>query len=138
VRAALLVALRDGPAHGYELGQRLERISNGAWKPSPGSIYPTLQTLSDEDCVSSVERDGKRVYTLGTKGKSEIDEREARGDASPWLVPDQGRGALRDAAHSLRAAVKQIAVVGSSTQQQRAVEIVTDARRQLYALLVAG
>jgi DNA-binding PadR family transcriptional regulator len=136
VRAALLVALQEGPAHGYELGQRLERISSGAWKPSPGSIYPTLQTLADEDCVSSIERDGKRVYTIEKKGTVEVKEREARGDASPWLVPDGGRGALRDATHALRAAVKQIAVVGNATQQERAFEIVTDARKRLYELLV--
>lgn len=52
VRIALLVALLDGPAHGYELIQRLEAKTEGRWKPSPGSVYPQLQMLADEDLLS--------------------------------------------------------------------------------------
>lgn len=137
VRAALLRALQEGPAHGYELGQRLERLSEGAWRPSPGSIYPTLQTLADEDCVSSEDRDGKRVYALAKKGTAEIKEREARGEAPPWEHAGGSRsGALRDAVLALRLAAKQIAMVGSAEQRERAATIVTDARRKLYELLV--
>ena len=65
VRAAILLGLTEGPAHGYEIGQRLLRASGGAWQPSPGSIYPTLQTLSDEDLVTSEEREGKRIWLAG-------------------------------------------------------------------------
>src|SRR4051794_19550138 len=64
IRTALLVVLEDGPGHGYELIQRLEAKSEGAWRPSPGSIYPTLQLLEDEGLVRSVEREGKRVYEV--------------------------------------------------------------------------
>ena len=48
-RYALLSALTDGPGHGYELIQRLEERTGGRWKPSPGSVYPTLQLLADYD-----------------------------------------------------------------------------------------
>ena len=43
IRSAVLVALRDGPANGYEVMRRLEEMSGGLWRPSPGSVYPHLQ-----------------------------------------------------------------------------------------------
>jgi DNA-binding PadR family transcriptional regulator len=139
VRAALLLALQEGPAHGYELGQRLERKSGGAWRPSPGSIYPTLQALADEDCISSEERDGKRVHTLTAKGLAELREREARSEGLPWEGADEdGAGDLRDAVVGLKYAAKQINAVGSRPQRIRATAIVLAARRQLYELLAEG
>jgi len=139
VRAALLLALREGPAHGYELGQRLERATAGAWRPSPGSIYPTLQTLSDEDLVTSEERDGKRIYTLTRRGVKELEARDERGDPAPWLAAAEGKsGELRDAVVGLKMAAKQVATVGSPEQRTRAVAIVVEARRQIYDLLAKG
>jgi DNA-binding PadR family transcriptional regulator len=139
VRAAILLALEEGPTHGYELGLRLERISGGAWRPSPGSIYPTLQALADEDCVSVDERDGKRIYSLAKKGQAEIRERKQRGEEPPWQLGGSGKsGALYEAVVALKMAAKQIGTVGSSEQQSLAIEIVTDARRRLYDLLAKG
>jgi hypothetical protein len=40
VRTALLSLLADNPMHGYDLIRELEQRSGGAWRPSPGSIYP--------------------------------------------------------------------------------------------------
>jgi DNA-binding PadR family transcriptional regulator len=139
VRAALLLALQAGPAHGYELGQRLEQASAGAWKPSPGSIYPTLQTLADQDLVSAEERDGKRIYTLTKRGLAELAERADRGDAVPWQDQvDGGSGELRDAVGALKMAAKQIGTVGTPEQYARATAIVVEARRKLYELLAQG
>jgi DNA-binding PadR family transcriptional regulator len=139
VRAALLLALQEGPAHGYEVGQRLERASGGAWRPSPGSIYPWLQTLADEECVSSEERDGKRIYELTKKGQAEIRERQSRGEGPPWqLAGDGPSGELRGAVVAIKLAAKQIAAVGTSEQRERAVDILVDARRRLYELLAKG
>jgi DNA-binding PadR family transcriptional regulator len=139
VRAALLLALQEAPAHGYEIGRWLERASGGNWRPSPGSIYPTLQSLADAECVSFEDRDGKRIYSLTKKGQAEIRERQARGEALPWQSTSDGKGgALREAVVGLKMAAKQIGAVGSSEQQTRAVEIVVDARRRLYELLAKG
>ena len=38
--------------HGYEMIQELETRTGGLWRPSPGSIYPTLQLLEDEGLIS--------------------------------------------------------------------------------------
>jgi DNA-binding PadR family transcriptional regulator len=45
IRRAILSALQDGPAHGYAVMRRLEEMSGGLWRPSPGSVYPHLQML---------------------------------------------------------------------------------------------
>jgi DNA-binding PadR family transcriptional regulator len=46
--------------HGYHIIQELETRSEGAWRPSPGSVYPTLQQLEDEGLVKTVEQEGGR------------------------------------------------------------------------------
>src|SRR5579872_3336300 len=84
IRTALLGALEDGPAHGYEVINRLEEKSGGMWRPSPGSVYPTLQMFEDEGLVRSEERDGKRVYELTDTGKAQASERAERLGAEPW------------------------------------------------------
>ncbi|HEY1695646.1 MAG TPA: PadR family transcriptional regulator [Polyangiaceae bacterium] len=139
VRIALLIALSEGPAHGYELGQRLLRASNGAWQPSPGSIYPTLQSLADEDLVSSEEQGQKRIYTLTRSGAALLKERTTRGEAPPWQDAEEGgSGELREAVDGLKLAARQVATAGTADQRDRAVAIVVDARRRLYELLAKG
>jgi DNA-binding PadR family transcriptional regulator len=136
VRAALLLSLQDGPGHGYELGQRLERASGGAWRPSPGSIYPTLQLLADEELVRVTERDGKRIYELAKAGLAELKARAARGEANPWLAASEAPSSeLKEAVHVLREAARQINHVGDAEQVAAATAIVVEARRKLYALL---
>src|SRR5262245_53359556 len=71
IRTALLAVLAEAPGHGYEVMQRLEEKSGGAWRPSPGSVYPTLQQLQDEGLVTSTERDGKRIFELTDAGRAE-------------------------------------------------------------------
>src|SRR5690349_872239 len=51
IRNAILVLLTDEPMHGYQLMQQMAERSGGAWRPSPGSVYPTLSQLEDEGLV---------------------------------------------------------------------------------------
>ena len=48
VRNAVLALLTERPMHGYEMIQEIDSRTGGSWRPSPGSIYPTLQLLEDE------------------------------------------------------------------------------------------
>ena len=64
VRAAVLALLNDQPMHGYEMITEIEERSGGYWRPSAGSIYPTLQLLEDEGLIVGEESDGKRRFTL--------------------------------------------------------------------------
>jgi len=133
IRAAILTALLDGPAHGYELMGRLEERSGGLWRPSPGSVYPTLQMLEEQGLVAGRDEDGKRVYDLTEEGRSAAQESKER---DPWPGPDTGsRRDLGDAMRTFALAFRQVAVAGDDAQIQAAVDIVTEARQRLYRLL---
>jgi DNA-binding PadR family transcriptional regulator len=138
VRAAILLALRDEPMHGYQIMQRLEERSGGAWRPSPGSVYPTLQLLEDQGFVKGKEAEGRRVFSLTEAGAAEAATVQERVGDSPW-GPESGeqdpRFALRQAVFSLGAAVKQVAMAGSADDVQKALEILREARKHMYALL---
>ena len=87
IRPLILAVLARRPMHGYEVITALEAQSGGRWRPSAGSVYPTLQQLSDEGLVTSEEIDGRRVYTLTDEGKAAA----AAGPRSPWADADRGR-----------------------------------------------
>jgi DNA-binding PadR family transcriptional regulator len=138
IRTALLALLAEEPGHGYELISRLDERSGGAWRPSPGSVYPTLQLLEDEGLVRSSERDGKRVYEVTDEGRAEAERRVEDAGGPPWERTGRGGpafGELRDAMGQLGLAAKQLAMGGTPEQVERATAIVQDARRQLYRLL---
>ncbi len=106
VRTAVLALLAEKPMHGYQIIREIEERSDGAWKPSPGSVYPTLQLLADEGLISAEESDGRKTYSL-------TDEGRGRGDAdsekpAPWETPGSARehgrtGALPEGRHRPRA-----------------------------------
>jgi DNA-binding PadR family transcriptional regulator len=126
--------------HGYDLIRELEERSGGAWRPSPGSIYPTLQLLEDEGLVTSEERDGKRIYTINDAGRDKLEERRERGGEEPWEFGPigEGFGQLRDSGFKLAAAAVQVAKTGSEAQRKQAAEILAEARKKLYGLLADG
>ncbi len=137
VRNALLIALLDGPGHGYELIQALETKTDGRWRPSPGSVYPSLQLLADEDLVRSTEVDGKRTFELTDAGRTHAEEHLAS-HGNPWDAMDRGRterGDLRTAVRDLVQAAKQVGFTGSPETVQQATDLVQQARKDLYRLL---
>lgn len=137
VRAAILLALAEEPMHGYQIMQQLEQRSGGAWRPSPGSVYPTLQLLEDQGLITGEESEGKRVFSLSEAGAEEAGKLKEKLGDSPWGEGGEQdpRFALRQAAFQLTGAVKQVAVTGSSDDAQKALEILREARKKLYALL---
>ena len=134
VRTLILGALDERPMHGYEVIQALEQKSRGMWRPSAGSIYPTLQLLSDEGLVSSEEVDGRRTYSLTDEGRKVLAENPAptwdEADDADAKQPD-----IRRLAMELAAAVIQVQRVGSARAKREATKILTDARKQMYRLL---
>jgi DNA-binding PadR family transcriptional regulator len=135
IRLALLQALTAGPAHGYEIMRRLEERSGGLWRPSAGSVYPTLQLLEEQGLLTSREDGGKRVYDLTAEGRAEA-EGQADGGL-PWEAAEGnvGRHALRGAVAQLHLAAKQVAMAGDEPKVERAVIILKEARQKLYQLL---
>jgi len=141
VRTGLLALLADKPMHGYDLIRELEQRSGGMWRPSPGSVYPTLQLLEDEGLIAGQERDGKRVFSITDAGRAELEERRERGEpGEPWEFGTMSEGVsqLRDSAFQLGAAAIQVARTGSDPQRKQAAEILAEARKKIYAVLAEG
>ena len=109
----------------------------GAWKPSPGSVYPTLQQLEDEGLVTSADADGKRVFTITDEGRTEAARRVAEAGGEPWAFADPSLhpGRLFRSIGGLTLAAKQVVIAGSPAQLAAAVGIVDRARQELYRLL---
>jgi DNA-binding PadR family transcriptional regulator len=138
VRAGILALLAEQPMHGYQIIQELESRSDGRWRPSPGSVYPTLQLLEDEGLVGHEETDGKRVYALTDEGRQRATDLLERAGGPPWELSAEGdETALRlhRAAFQVEAAAMQATHAGSQEQVERAIEVLADARRKLYAIL---
>jgi len=141
IRIALLSALADEPAHGYELIQRLEERTGGRWKPSPGSVYPTLQMMEEGGLVTASQQNDKRVYAITDEGRKVVAERIADGHGMPpWMNPEtaEGHGALRQSIGQLVMAAKQVGMAGNAAHIEAATGIINEARRKLYQLLAAG
>jgi len=137
VRAGILALLAEEPMHGYQIMRELAERSGGFWRPSPGSIYPTLQQLQDEGLVLSEERDGgRRLFQLTDAG------REASAAASvppPWdAVREEGDAPsleLRDLVAQVVVAARQVVHAGDAGQIAQAKDVLRDARRRLYRVL---
>ena len=137
VRAAVLALLAEKPMHGYQIIHEIEERSNGAWKPSPGSVYPTLQLLADEGLIGVEESGGRKTYSLTDEGRGVADA--AAGQPAPWeaqTAKDTGRAtALPKAGIDLAQAAAQVSRSGNPEQVKQAVAVLDEARRKLYSIL---
>jgi DNA-binding PadR family transcriptional regulator len=140
VRAAIIALLAEEPMHGYQIITELTERSGGVWRPSPGSVYPTLQALEDQGLVTADKSEGRRVFSLTDDGRTEAD---AAGDGpAPW--EDAARGAnrslvdLRGLMFEVGAAIMQVGRAGSEQQIKAVGEILTDTRRKIYLVLADG
>ena len=134
VRTAILGVLAERPMHGYEVIGELETRSGGRWRPSPGSVYPTLQMLEDEGLVKGEDRDGRRVFVISDAGRKALDERSDQG--APWdTAGDDSFMDLKAAAFQLGAAAMQVAGTGTGEQVARTKEILDEARKKIYGIL---
>ncbi len=139
VRAAALLLLAENPAHGYQLIQEIAERSEGAWTPSPGSIYPVLQQLEDEGLIEFERVNGRNTATLTDDGQAYVEEhRDELG--TPW--EDASRGAEgpvgREMGQTLKSFIlawRQVMHTGTPAQQARATAVLDDARRSMYGVL---
>jgi len=136
VRAAVLALLAEKPMHGYQMIHEIEERSGGSWKPSAGSVYPTLQLLADEALISVEEANGRKIYSLTDTGREAVAGPDA---SSPWestgTTPGSGFAALPKAGVELAQATAQVGRTGTPEQIQEAVDVLDDARRRLYSIL---
>jgi DNA-binding PadR family transcriptional regulator len=149
VRSAILDVLRTAeasgdPVNGYQVIQQISERSDGAWRPSPGSVYPTIQQLEDEGLVETDDERGRRSLGLTDEGRQYVAdhadelaavwrpfERRARDEETSFsgLKPEIGQ---------VMGAVWQIVTSGSEAQQRAAIEVLVETRRKLYGILADG
>ncbi len=139
IRSAILALLAEGPRHGYQIIQDIAERSGGAWRASPGSVYPALAALQDEGLVDDEKIEGRRVYSLTESGRSHVAERgeELRAVFQAFAQPgedglsqDYGRLAM-----GVVAAAVEVARTGTPQQVAEARRLLAQARRDLYGLL---
>ena len=141
VRAAALVLLDEEPRNGYQLMQEIENRSEGAWRPSPGSVYPALQQLEDEGLVRTRDSEGRRLFELTDEGRAHVEEHRAELGA-PWEafsseVSDETwelAGLMKDVGF----AAVQVLRAGNKAQVEQAQAVLADAKRALYLILADG
>jgi DNA-binding PadR family transcriptional regulator len=134
----VLLLLSETPRNGYQIIQELAERSRGAWRPSPGSVYPVLQQLEDEGLVVSTAAEVGRLYRITDAGTSYIDShRDAMG--VPWeeAADAVGEPAMEAAQliPQVLGAVKQVLRAGSDRQISQANALLRETRRGLYRIL---
>ncbi len=136
VRVALLLLLAEEPRNGYQLMQEIEQRSGGRWRPSPGSVYPTLQQLEDQGLIRAIELEGTKRFELTDLGREHLET--ASHTAPPWDAGDEAAEReipFRRQVAQTAAAAMQVAQAGSEEQVARASELLAETRRGLYLIL---
>jgi DNA-binding PadR family transcriptional regulator len=148
VRMAILAVLADGPLNGYQVIQEISDRTDGAWRPSPGSVYPTISQLEDEGLVGGDDERGRRTLALSDAGRAFLTDHEDE-VAQVWApfagdsARDEGSsdGDSRDFANlkpelgRVMNAVWQIITTGTDEQRRSAIGVLVEARRSLYQIL---
>jgi DNA-binding PadR family transcriptional regulator len=128
--------LAERPMHGYEIIQQIEERSGGVWRPSPGSIYPSLQLLADEGLVTGDESGGRRLFTLTDAGREEAARHQAESPFSQERDEEfEVAQRFREELGQLAMAVWQVAHAGTEAQRTEVLGVLADARRRAYRLL---
>jgi DNA-binding PadR family transcriptional regulator len=137
VRAAVLQLLGEEPMHGYQLMQRITESSHGAWRPSPGSMYPVLAQLEDEGLVEFSHGHGRKLAALTEAGQAYVTEHANELATSVAALRDEigDQVDLREPVDELAAAARQLARSGSPAQQEQARKVLRETRRSLYLIL---
>jgi len=137
IRSAILALLGEGPMHGYQIMRELAERTAGVWRPSPGSVYPTLQQLQDEGLVREIESEGGRhTFELTDEGRAAA---EALETLTPWeAVADETEAAaveLRDLVFQVMAAARQVVHAGDASHLAQAKDVLRETRQRLYRIL---
>jgi DNA-binding PadR family transcriptional regulator len=145
VRAAILDVLQGEPLNGYQVISAISERTGGAWKPSPGSVYPTISQLEDEGLVEADDERGRRTLRLTDAGREYVaaNADELAGVWEPFAEPERSQGGgdfatLKPEIGQVMNAVWQIVTTGTEQQKRAAIDVLVETRRKLYGLLAEG
>jgi DNA-binding PadR family transcriptional regulator len=140
LRLVVLGLLAEVPRHGYDVIKALEARFQGAYSPSPGSIYPMLQMMEDADLAASTTVGTKRLYAVTDQGRAYLEENRAELDKINAQLAEAsgalGQAALGEAVHDLRKTLFAKLRGGSLSAEQaaKARTILEQAIKDLEAL----
>ena len=135
VRWAILSLLAEAPSNGYALIQTISEKTSGAWRPSPGSVYPTLQQLVDEDLIEPVNEGRRTAFTLTEAGRAYVAE-HAEELNNAWNTDAEGPGpAFHQSVIKLMRVIHQFRQGATDEQRDAAAQKIDEARRALYHIL---
>jgi DNA-binding PadR family transcriptional regulator len=137
VRVAILSLLSESPRNGYGLIKEITDRSGGTWIPSPGSVYPTLQQLVDEELIEAVG-EGKRTDFQLTDAGREWVEAHAEELSRVWKSSEermQADAGLHESIAKLMGVIHQLRFAATDEQRAKAIEQLDETRRALYAIL---
>lgn len=93
LRFVVLALIAERPAHGYELIKALEERTGGAYRPSPGVIYPLLSMLEDEGFIRpSAGEAGRKAFEITDEGKAALEQNRAGVDEVFGRMDEVSRG----------------------------------------------
>ena len=139
VRLALLILLGEEPRNGYQLMQTIEERSDGRWRPSPGSVYPTLAQLEDEGLIRAVDHEGTKLFEITDAGRDRLGQSKVV--PAPWEEDESGPESdsplheIGTQMFQIAKAAWQVAQEGDERQVEKASQTLADARRALYGIL---
>ncbi|MBF4579138.1 PadR family transcriptional regulator [Frigoribacterium sp. VKM Ac-2530] len=136
VRLAVLSLLADAPSNGYGLIKAIAERTDGVWKPSPGSVYPTLQQLVDEELIVAGDEAAKGEYSLTEAGRTYVTEHADAVEAA-WAATtgDEASDEFRESLGKLFGVVQQFRSGVTDAQRAAATAKLDETRRALYAIL---
>lgn len=135
IKYILLALLAEQPQHGYQLIKELEARQGGFYRPSPGSVYPTLQLLEEGGYLTSEQVEGKRVYTITDSGRQLLADRDNSSNPVERDNRSQQLTELKEAAMALNAAIMQVARSSNLDQVNRVREKLNQVKREIYTIL---
>src|SRR5580704_9064102 len=70
----ILLALGEGPSHGYAIGKDVEERSSGRLDPTTGALYQALRRLTEEGLITPAEGPGdaderRKYFALTPRGR---------------------------------------------------------------------
>ncbi len=134
IKFLLLEILKDNPKHGYEIISDLESRSGG-YRPSAGSVYPTLQMLEEGGYLTGEQVEGKKIYTITDEGLKLLEERGKT--ENPFAANPKMAQAfeVRKSLMKFGSAVMDGVRNGDEETVKRITEIVNKARKDVYSIL---
>jgi len=139
VKLGLLSVLKGGAYTGYKLMQLIREKSNGVWRVSAGSVYPSLETLEHEGLIESRLGDtyGQTKYSLTSKGISFL-ERNKELVAQLWDFSNgKDLSKLNPLEQELEKLSEALSVLAKSSDNNvlRVANDISALRKRIYAIL---